>query len=190
VLVYIPAIIHYVDNKSSLRTGRQHDARQLVFVSAMNKSDAIPASSDPRIVPGASARPSSDQAGPAAGRRRLLVVDDDQSVRDLVKIMGNHLGYVVHESINGAEALRLLQEKAGAIDVVLVDAYMPVMGGLQFVAALRKASTPPAVVVMSGIFDPSLRAAFLSEGVAVLLFKPFITGELSRALSDALKTAR
>jgi two-component system chemotaxis response regulator CheY len=130
------------------------------------------------------------KGGSAGATRHLLVVDDEESVRSLVKMMGEFLGYVVLEAVNGAEALNRLQKKPGGIDVVLTDVNMPVMDGIELVRAMKKMPVPPAIAVMSGRFDPTLRATLLAEGITVLLGKPFSTDELGLTLSQVHVTAR
>jgi two-component system chemotaxis response regulator CheY len=130
------------------------------------------------------------KSGMAGAVRHLLVVDDEQPVRSLVKMMGQHLGYVVLEAVNGAEAIAQLQKKPGGIDVVLTDVNMPVMDGIALVRALRKLPAPPAIAVMSGRFDPMIRTTLLAEGVTVLMGKPFSTDELGLTLSQLSPAAR
>jgi CheY-like chemotaxis protein len=69
--------------------------------------------------------------------------------------------------------------------VVLTDVTMPVMDGLTLVRILKKLPVPPAIVVMSGRFDSSLRSALHAEGVTALLGKPFSTDELELTLLQA-----
>ena len=122
--------------------------------------------------------------GPAGGGRRLLVVDDEESVRSLVKIMGTHLGFVVAESVNGAEALARLREQPGEIDLLLTDVNMPVMDGLALVRAVKELPAPPAVIVMTGQLGAKLHADLLAEGVRHVLGKPFLAGDLGHMLAS------
>lgn len=131
--------------------------------------------------------PNADSAGTA---HHLLVVDDEGSVRSLVKMMGEHLGYVVLEAVNGAEALSQLQQNPGGIEVVLTDVNMPVMDGITLIQTIKKMPVRPAIAVMSGRFESSIHASLLAEGVTVLLNKPFSTDELSLTLSQARTASR
>jgi len=73
---------------------------------------------------------------------------------------------------------------------VLTDVNMPVMDGVELVRALKKLPLPPAIAVMSGRFDPNLRATLQAEGITVLLGKPFSTDELGLTLSQVHSAAR
>jgi len=118
----------------------------------------------------------------AGGVRRLLVVDDEVQVRSLVKALGRHFGWEVHEAVNGAEALALLQQPDGGIELMLTDVTMPVMDGLELVQAAKVLPVPPAIAVMSGRLDAGLRTALAAEGVTHFLAKPFSVEELRLAL--------
>ena len=160
---------------------RQQNAGQGFGVTVSSEQKGAPAAATPAPL---------NKAGSAGATRHLLVVDDEESVRSLVRMMGTYLGYVVLEAVNGAEALSKLQQKAGAIETVLTDVNMPVMDGVELVRALKKLPLPPAIAVMSGRFDPNLRATLQAEGITVLLGKPFSTDELGLTLSQVHSAAR
>jgi CheY-like chemotaxis protein len=140
-----------------------------------------------RTAPLAAAVPpaASAVAVPSDGGCRVLVVDDDDIIRSFVRKLVARLGYRVIEATNGAEALTQIEKHPEGIGVVLTDVTMPVMDGLTLVRILKKLPVPPAIVVMSGRFDSSLRSALRAEGVTALLGKPFSTDELELTLLQA-----
>ena len=107
----------------------------------------------------------------ATGRARtqpmILVVDDDQDIRDVIAESLALDGYLVRTAPNGKVALE--QAHAKRPDLIVLDLMMPVMSGVEFLAARREdpalATTP--VVVITAAFDSQV------EGAALLLQKPF-----------------
>jgi len=84
-------------------------------------------------------------AGPMEGmlvnaKRRILVVDDDASIRTMVRAVLERAGYEVATARNGCEAISLMA--ANDYDVVLLDVVMPKLDGLAVVAQLRKENSP------------------------------------------------
>ncbi|MEZ6037347.1 MAG: response regulator [Planctomycetota bacterium] len=122
----------------------------------------------------ASAPASVDRANAS---RRVLVVDDERAVRDLIRRVLESAGYVVLEAENGEHAL---EEAAagGPIDLLVTDLVMPVMGG--FVLAQRLRAAHPSLPVLFVTAHPRSEAGidFASLPGAELLDKPFATGQL------------
>jgi PAS domain S-box-containing protein len=116
------------------------------------------------------------------GRETVLVVEDDDAVRSVIRRMLARNGYRVLEAVNGAEALRLWRARRGNgsaaagehIDLVLVDAVMPVMGGREVIEQLRADDPEARVVLMTGYTDDigGAEAALAAGGVSGFLQKP------------------
>jgi CheY-like chemotaxis protein len=62
----------------------------------------------------------------------ILIVDDEGSIRDMLRLFLSHNGYTVAEAANGAEALELLRQAPQLPDLILLDLMMPVMSGVEF----------------------------------------------------------
>jgi CheY-like chemotaxis protein len=107
----------------------------------------------------------------ALPRGRILVVEDDQGLRDTIVEILEAAGYEVSGAANGAEALARLGREP-LPDLILLNLTMPVMDGWEFREQLRQdatlASTP--IVVLSGVPDES--QALTSLGVEDYLTKP------------------
>jgi two-component system response regulator MprA len=114
-------------------------------------------------------------------RRRVLVVDDDNSVRQLLSRTLAASGYSVDSASNGEEALERIQ--AGHPDLVVLDLMMPVLDGWGVLRRLRGAPDPPRVIVLSAVGD--CRRA-IREGAAGCLPKPFRLKQLLEACHLAL----
>ena len=119
---------------------------------------------------------------PRAARDALLIADDDDGVRMLLSGLFARRGVRTYIASDGGEALRLFQENAARIAVVLTDFTMPGMDGLALVRALGERPNPPACVVMSGHLEESDRSELAAAGVYLLLEKPFALGELDAVI--------
>ena len=125
-------------------------------------------------------------AGPVGGQPgRVLVVEDDVAVTDLVREVLRLEGYAVATVSNGAAAL-----EAVAIDppaLILLDLQMPVMDGRSFLHAYRSSAAPSAAIVLvSAVLDLARTARELK--VEGYLRKPFTLDELLDVVSIALAT--
>jgi CheY-like chemotaxis protein len=92
----------------------------------------------------------------------ILVVDDDQAVRWLLRAMLERWGHSVVEAANGAEGLQCYQ--AEPTDLVITDIQMPVMDGLQMIKELRSAFPAVKIIAISGEKHGLAAARSLSQG--------------------------
>lgn len=129
-------------------------------------------------------------AVPAGGHERILVVEDDASVRQIVVRVLERGGYQVVATANGAEALAWLGN-GGQADLVVSDVVMPEMGGRVLAEEIRKIRPDLKVLFISGYTDDRLvREAIATSGRAFLA-KPFTGMELLtkvRAVIDPAPT--
>jgi signal transduction histidine kinase/ActR/RegA family two-component response regulator len=132
------------------------------------------------------ALPALRQAGAAPkGSATVLLVEDEFSLRELAAESLKKLGYTVLQAANGLEALALVDQHSGNIDIVVTDVVMPQMGGPELVEKLRQKRQGFAVIFMSGYTDAALENAQVASG-AVLLSKPFSTDVLATRISEVL----
>jgi CheY-like chemotaxis protein len=117
----------------------------------------------------------------------ILLVEDEPTVRQSIRRMLTRQGYTVLEAAHGAEALRVIEESASPIDLVLTDFLMPGMNGRGLIAALRERAGGPRIIAMSG-YDQA--AAMRGEPLPVdvrFLQKPFTSDDLFRSLREVLE---
>ncbi len=141
-------------------------------------------------LPGVIARPSAadQRALPLAkGHGIVLLVDDNTNTRLTIAHMLERLGYGVVQAQNGREALDLLATRA-EFRVVLLDLRMPVLGGVDTLAQLRKLAPGLPVIAISGFADDQDLAILPSLGVSQVLDKPFSLQALSAALASCPKS--
>lgn len=120
----------------------------------------------------------------SAGRActTILLVEDDQSVRDAFSLLLREFGYRVLQAGTGAEALRVAAEAAPQL--ILLDLGLPDMEGLEVARALSTGASTRAipVVALTGRTLEADQAACFAAGCAGYLAKPIRTGELLRVI--------
>ncbi len=119
----------------------------------------------------------------AKKNEKLLVVDDDSDVRDIVSRVLAELGYDVRDVGSGEEALGVLTDFDP--DLLVVDFAMPNMNGAEIVAAARARKAELKILFLSGYADTAVLEA--AVGRAPLLHKPFRPAELAAAVRTALE---
>ncbi|MEZ4293143.1 MAG: PAS domain S-box protein [Myxococcota bacterium] len=121
---------------------------------------------------------------------RLLVVEDDPLMRELMIEVLSAEGYDVVAAESGLEALETLRKEAASIDLVITDVVLPGLGGLDLARALRALPASPPVLFMSGYSEQVLADQGGLPGGAGLLRKPFGLLELTRCVRERLEAAR
>ena len=123
-------------------------------------------------------------AGPAWGR--VLVVDDEPAVRDTVQRILEWAGFQVWVAPDGASALRVFQEQAGLVDVVLLDLSMPGMGGEEVFKDLIAVRPDVRVVLSSGYDEQDAIQRFTTPGLVGFIQKPYRAEALISKLRSAI----
>lgn len=116
---------------------------------------------------------------------RILLTEDDDSVRTFVSRALELDGHKVDTACDGVEALERLTEKDGAYDLLVSDVKMPVMDGIAL--AHEAASHWPGlpILLMTGFADQRERADDLSQVIRDVLTKPFTLQQIREAVSEA-----
>jgi DNA-binding response OmpR family regulator len=116
--------------------------------------------------------------------RTVLVVEDDDGIRLVLRTFLEEEGYRVLEAVTGEEALTIAQDEAA--DVVLVDLRLPGIHGLDVVRSLRATSHVPIIVVTAQT-DSHDVVAGLEAGADDYVTKPFVAKELSARIRAQLR---
>ncbi len=117
-------------------------------------------------------------------RARILVVDDDGEMRDLLAEILADEGYGAEQAADGAEALSRLRQQPFA--AVIMDKNMPGVNGLDLLPGLRALCPRTPVILISAFGDAGSFVDALREGAYEFLFKPFRIEELLRVVRQAL----
>jgi two-component system, cell cycle sensor histidine kinase and response regulator CckA len=131
--------------------------------------------------------PRSELISVPGNTRRVLIVDDEEVVRDVASHLLRSLGCEVVTASDGREAVELYARQGRKIDLVLLDMIMPEMGGRECFLAL-KAIDPGVQVILSTGYGLEGRAReLLDEGMLGFVQKPYRLDQLKSALCDALE---
>jgi CheY-like chemotaxis protein len=120
------------------------------------------------------------------GRETILIVEDEQSVRELLLNSLAQHGYTLLSANDGQEALRVADRHAGRIDLVLTDVVMPHMGGPALVASLRARMPAVKALFMSGYTDDAMMRHGLLTADVSFIQKPYTPQALARKIRDTL----
>jgi two-component system, cell cycle sensor histidine kinase and response regulator CckA len=117
----------------------------------------------------------------------ILVVDDEESIREITRGTLETFGYTVLTANDGTEALALYADKKNEIAVVLTDMVMPFMDGPATIRALQRMNAKVRIIAASGLGAGQRAGEGALEGVSVFLNKPYTAEKLLRALAQVLK---
>jgi signal transduction histidine kinase len=120
------------------------------------------------------------------GTETLLLVEDEEGVRDLIREWMSAHGYTVLAAANGLEALDLAQAYAGRIHLLIADVVMPHMGGPALASRLLSLRPDMKVVYVSGYADEAIGDPELLRDGAAFLQKPFTLDSLLRQVREIL----
>jgi PAS domain S-box-containing protein len=126
---------------------------------------------------------------PYSGRETILLVEDQQAVRQLLTNVLSEYGYRLLEASNGQEALRLIAATRTPIDLLVTDVVMPQMTGPALAKHLRRQWPNLRVLFMSGYAEGTVLPTFLAEPGIGFIQKPFLPAELAKKLRDLLDPA-
>jgi two-component system, chemotaxis family, chemotaxis protein CheY len=116
---------------------------------------------------------------------RVLIVDDEPTIRELLREALEHAGHTVAEAADGAAAVALA--RTATFDVAILDVVMPVMGGLEALMDLRRRQPALGVIVISGTAQTDAQPfTRLVErlGVRHVFTKPLVIQEILAAIAE------
>jgi two-component system cell cycle sensor histidine kinase/response regulator CckA len=144
----------------------------------------------PRLLRTEGARPEVAAPRPAVpvGERRatVLLVEDDDSVRQLTRRILEQFGFLVREARNGAEALTMIDIGTRRVDAVVSDVVMPGMGGRELIGRLRVRRPELPVLFLSGYTREELSEEVQAYSNQAFLQKPYSPDALATALEELL----
>jgi two-component system, cell cycle response regulator CpdR len=117
---------------------------------------------------------------------RVLIVDDEDSMRMLVARAVAMDGHETVTAEDGAEALDILGSEQGAFDLLLTDIQMPVMDGIALALAAARDFPELTILLMTGFAEQRERASGLNAIAHDVITKPFSVADIRTAVADAL----
>lgn len=134
--------------------------------------------------------PYSQEIKPDAGKAKILLMDDEQTILDLSQEMLSMLGYQVDIANEGSAAVELYQKALNTshpYDLLIVDLVVPQgMGGKEVVEVLGKSDPKIKAIVSSGYSNDPVMANYRQHGFTGVMSKPYTVQQLSEAVSQAL----
>lgn len=127
----------------------------------------------------------------AEDRKRVLVVDDDPQVQDLIRALLSRFGYEIIPALNVASAVTVLRSKP-LPDVVLLDLMLPDVDGLELLRQMREKTLfdDLPIIIVSALADPVQIRKGLEMGADRYITKPAITHNLVKTVQEVLKAGR
>ncbi len=126
--------------------------------------------------------------GPTRGSETILVVDDQEGLCTLLSEILRNNGYSVLSAQHGREALRLIREHPGRIDLVITDMVMPQMGGRELSETLGNLQPKTRILLMSGYMDKERDVKELGSRDYAFIEKPFTPEELLHKIREVIAT--
>jgi len=120
---------------------------------------------------------------------RLLVVDDEEKIRQIIKKYAEFEGHSVTEAADGMEAVHLCRESAGSFDLMIIDIMMPELDGFSACREIRKTSDIP-IIMLSARGEEYDKINGFELGIDDYVVKPFSPKELMLRVEAVLKRAR
>jgi len=117
---------------------------------------------------------------------KLLIVEDDESVRTLAARALERDGHNVDIAADGAQGLALIQQSGGSYDLVVSDIRMPEMDGIEMATAAAKRFPAMKIMLMTGYADQRERAHGLDALIHDVITKPFSLATIRSAVNEAL----
>jgi len=117
---------------------------------------------------------------------KILIADDEESMRLLVARAVAMDGHGITTAQDGAEALDIVTRADGAFDLLLTDIKMPVMDGIALALAVARDYPKLTILLMTGFADQRERASGLEAIVHDVVTKPFAIADIRTAVADAL----
>ena len=127
--------------------------------------------------------------GALTGNGRILVIDDEPSVRTVVRMTLEKAGYDVLEAEDGEQAIEAIKtgENRLVLDAVICDIRMPKINGIEAIDYFQKEYPHVPLVILTGYPETEMAVSFLRKGVADYLVKPVDAERLRDAVETAME---
>jgi two-component system cell cycle sensor histidine kinase/response regulator CckA len=117
----------------------------------------------------------------------VLVVEDDDSLRDLLKAMLETHGFKVLTAADGLDAIEVFKKNKDSIGVVLSDLGLPFLGGWDAFLRMKKINPELKGILASGYFHPNVKEEIIKSGAQNFIQKPYNTPEIVAMLRRMLR---
>jgi PAS domain S-box-containing protein len=128
------------------------------------------------------------RTGSCVGKETIMLVDDEDIIREMLQEQLQDQGYVVMTAANGEEALEKYVEHGTSIDLVITDLGMPRMDGATLFSKLYGINKSVKVIVSSGYLDNSSKSDMKERGIKDVLTKPYKFADIQKSIRTVLET--
>ena len=163
-------------------TVRRHDG-DIQIESAEGKGTTVTISL--HVFVDASAPEKPESSAPGKGAMKILVVEDEPMVRELMNVYLREDGHTVETAVNGREGLEKF--RAGNFDLIMTDRAMPEMNGDQLAAEIKKIDPAKPVVLVTGFGDLISASGRAPDGVDMVVGKPFTLNSIRDAIEKVTR---
>ena len=122
----------------------------------------------------------------SGGTETLMLVEDNEHVRDLARLILKGAGYSVIEAVDGADAINQFREIHKEIDLVILDVVMPKMGGREVMAYMQEIDPQVKILFTSGYANQGIHTHFILEEGLDFIQKPYSTDALRAKIRQSL----
>jgi len=123
------------------------------------------------------------------GQGTVLIVDDEEVVRNTARHTLQRYGYETLAAADGAEAIQIYQAHPDGIAAVLLDLTMPVMSGEETLRNLQRINPAVKVLLTSGYNEVEALHRFAGKGLAGFIQKPYTSADLAKKVKEVLTQA-
>jgi two-component system chemotaxis response regulator CheY len=126
---------------------------------------------------------------------KILVIDDEEDVREVIRLHLESAGYNILEAVDGEDAIKTLRSEDNMINVgvILCDIRMPKVNGIECIDFLKKEAPGIPVVVVTGYPDTEMAANLMKKGIRDYLVKPVekekLLGTVKEIIAKGKETA-
>ncbi|HAJ57525.1 MAG TPA: hypothetical protein DCL35_07140 [Candidatus Omnitrophica bacterium] len=133
-------------------------------------------------------KPAIDMGAGGKGEEHILVIDDNEDVRKMLKDVLERRGFFVTTAVNGEEGLELIAK--GDIRIVLSDILMPKINGIEFLDKVREYNLSVEVIMVTGRSSLDTCVESIEKGACAYLIKPVMVNEIFEAVDRARRNIR
>ncbi len=129
----------------------------------------------------------------AAGTRgRILIIDDEEEIRDILKMHLESAGYLVIEAKDGEDGINKMREGSNLLQVgmIITDIRMPKVNGVEAIDYLKENAPSKPILVLTGYPDTELAISLLKKGVKEYLVKPVEKKDLLEKVKKVLSSSQ
>jgi two-component system chemotaxis response regulator CheY len=123
------------------------------------------------------------------GNGRILIVDDESSIRKVLRVTLTDAGYEVVEADHGGRGIEVIRSDDNMlmVDVIICDIRMPKINGLEAIDFFRQQFPSVPIIVLTGFPDTKMATSLISKGVVDYLVKPVEDAKLLASVKAAME---